>query len=64
VSPSSADAIMLRYSEIVRVTTPDPDAWILTVRGSSGFPASTVVLDWRLVRVGRRCVVVRTRSVL
>jgi general secretion pathway protein K len=64
LSPSSADAIMSRYSDIVRVTTPDPDAWILTVRGSSGYPPSTVVLDRRLVRTGKRCVVARTRSVL
>lgn len=64
LSPSSADALMARYADIARVTTPDPDAWILTVRASVGFPASTVVLDWRLARAGKRCVIVRTRSTL
>jgi type II secretory pathway component PulK len=64
VSAPSAAAIMGRYSEIARVTTPDPDAWILTVQASSGLPPSTVVLHWRLVRAGKHCVVARTRSML
>ncbi len=62
LSPPSADALMAHYADLVRVATADPDAWILTVAASSGLPASDVVLEWRLVRTGKRCVVVRTRS--
>ncbi|MEP6493404.1 MAG: hypothetical protein ABJF01_12045 [bacterium] len=64
VSQPSIDAVMSRYADIARVTTPDPDAWILTVRASKGLPPSTVVLSSRLVRAGRRVVVARTRSIL
>ncbi|HTE45996.1 MAG TPA: hypothetical protein VK636_12170 [Gemmatimonadaceae bacterium] len=64
ISPPSANAIMARYSDIARATTPDPDAWILTVSASNGLPPSVVVLSLRLVRAGRRTVVVRTRSTL
>jgi general secretion pathway protein K len=57
LSRESADEMMSRYSEISRITTPDPEAWIMTTRATHGFPASTAVLSWRLVRAGRRCVV-------
>jgi DNA uptake protein ComE-like DNA-binding protein len=62
LSHTSADAMMEHYPEIVRLTTPDPEAWILTVTASVGFPASNATVQWRLVRTGKRCVVVRTRS--
>ena len=64
VSAPSAGAIVARYPEIVRLTTPDPDAWILTVRARAGSPAAEVRLERRLVRAGRRAVVVATRSAL
>jgi hypothetical protein len=62
LSHTSADAMMAHYPEIVRLTTPDPEAWILTVTAPVGSPASRATVEWRLVRTGRRCVVVRTRS--
>jgi len=64
VSRPSADAIIARYPDIVRLTTPDPDAWILTVRARVGSPANEVRLVRRLVRAGKRAVVVATRSAL
>jgi DNA uptake protein ComE-like DNA-binding protein len=62
LSHTSADAMMEHYPEIVRLTTPDPEAWILTVTASVGFPPNNSTLQWRLVRTGKWCVVVRTRS--
>lgn len=64
VSAQSASELMARYPEIVRVTTADPDAWILEVRATNGEPRTTVVLQWRLIRTGHRCVVVRSRTLL
>jgi type II secretory pathway component PulK len=62
ISRTSADSLMARFPDIVRSTTPDPDAWNLTVHARSGFPAVTVALCWRLIRLGKRSVVVRTWS--
>jgi general secretion pathway protein K len=61
LSSTSRDAMLARYSEIARITTVDPDAWILTAHVESGLPASVVVLEWRLVRAGHRALVVRSR---
>ncbi|MGH7615913.1 MAG: general secretion pathway protein GspK [Gemmatimonadaceae bacterium] len=64
VSKASADSLRARYPDIVRVTTPDPDAWLLAVRASVGAPAVSVTLVRRLLRGGRRAVVVGARSYL
>lgn len=64
LSQASADTLMASYPQVVRLTTPDPDAWMLTVRAGHGLPASFVELRWRLARSARRCVVISTRSVL
>jgi hypothetical protein len=64
VSRESADALMARYPEISRLTTGDPDAWILEVRVANGVPPTAVVLRWRLIRSGRRSVVVSSRTSL
>ena len=64
LSRASVDAIVARYPEIVRVTTPNPDAWILTTRAIVGPPDNAVALSRRLVRSGKRGVVVRARSSL
>ena len=64
LTPQSAAALMQNYPKIVRVTTGDPDAWLLEVRVSNGEPATTVTLRWRLIRAGRHCVVVHSRTVL
>jgi hypothetical protein len=54
--------MLARFPEIVGVTTPDPDAWILTARATSGMPAVTVTLARRIMRAGKRAVVVSSRS--
>lgn len=64
LSAQSAAELMARYPEIVRATTADPDAWLLEVRANNGQPVTTVVLQWRLIRTGRRCSVVRSRTLL
>jgi general secretion pathway protein K len=64
VSSQSALELMSRYPEIVRATTADPDAWMLEVEVKIGEPATTVVVQWRLVRTGRRVMVVRSRTSL
>ena len=62
ISPASADSLAARYADAVRVTTPDPDAWLIRVRVGRGDPAVAVVLEWRVIRTGMRCVVTSTRS--
>jgi general secretion pathway protein K len=64
VSRASADALAARYSDAVRATTPDPDAWVIHVREARGAPAVAVNLEWRVIRTGRRCLVVATRSAI
>ena len=62
VSRASAAALESRYADAARATTPDPDAWVVRVRAAHGAPQVAVTLDWRLIRTGRRCLVVATRS--
>jgi type II secretory pathway component PulK len=62
LSRTSADALLSRYADVVRLTTPDPDAWLLTVHAQVGPSRGVVTLTRRLVRSGRRAVVVQTRS--
>jgi hypothetical protein len=64
ITSQSAAELTSHYPEIVRVTTADPDAWLLEVRATNGAPPTSVVVQWRLIRTGRRCVVVRSRTVL
>jgi len=62
VSRASADSIRARYPDIARVTTPDPDAWILNVRATIGAPPVSVTLARRLLRDAKRAVVAGSRS--
>lgn len=62
VSMQSASELMAHYPDIVRTTTGDPDAWLLEVRAWNGNPKSTVLLQWRVIRAGNRCVVVSSRT--
>ncbi len=62
VSTSSRESLLARYPDIARLTTTDPDAWILTVRASDGDPALTAEVRLRLQRVGKRAVVTEGRS--
>ena len=61
LSRASRDELLDHYSEIARITTVDPDAWILTVRTQNGLPPSSVAVEWRVVRAGRRVVATRMR---
>jgi hypothetical protein len=40
----------------------EPDAWLVTARGVTGFPQVTAVLEVRLVRAGARAAIVRRRT--
>lgn len=62
VSVASADVLTEHYPDALRLTTPDPDAWILRSRAASGFPPITELLQWRFARLGRRAVVTDARS--
>jgi general secretion pathway protein K len=64
ISEASASALATRYTDAVRATTPDPEAWLVRVRVSRGLPAVSVRLEWRVIRTGPRCLVAHTRSVL
>jgi general secretion pathway protein K len=60
VSPASAQALSARYADLQRLTTSEPDAWILTARGHDGTaPTLTATITVRLVRAGARAAVVR-----
>jgi type II secretory pathway component PulK len=62
VSPSSADSLSARYADAAHVSTPTPDAWIVTVRASSGFPPNTSTLTLRLTRDGNLARLVFARA--
>lgn len=62
LSPAGRAALLADYPELVRLTTSEPDAWLLTARGTAGMPAVTFVLELRLVRAGDRAAVVRRRT--
>jgi general secretion pathway protein K len=64
ISRTSAEDLAARFPDAVRLTTPDPDAWLVRVRVSRGLPAVRVQLEWRVIRTGRRCVVATTKSLL
>ncbi|HKV50232.1 MAG TPA: hypothetical protein VJO52_03450 [Gemmatimonadaceae bacterium] len=62
LSPAGRSALLADYPDLVRLTTAEPDAWILTARGTSGAPAVTVALELVLVRAGDRAAIVRRRT--
>ena len=62
ISRESASILASRYTDVVRLTTPDPEAWLVRVRVARGLPAVAVELEWRVVRTGKRCLVSQTRS--
>lgn len=64
ISETSAGALAARYPDAVHATTPDPDAWVVSARVRRGLPAVSVLLQWRMIRTGHRCVVASTRSIL
>jgi len=62
VSSPSALAIETHYAELARLTTADPDAWILRARGWAGEPRNLATIEWRLVRADARTIVAATRD--
>ena len=62
VSPAASDSILAHFQELSRLTTMDPDGWILTVTASAGSPAVSASTELRLDRYASRLVVVRRRT--
>jgi type II secretory pathway component PulK len=62
LSPSARATLLAHYSELARLTTVEPDAWIVTSFGRDGSSPVTAVIEARLVRAGARAAIVRRRS--
>jgi general secretion pathway protein K len=62
LSPAARRALLARYADLLRLTTVEPDAWVLTSRAKSGAPPVAAVLEVRLVRAGARAAIVRRRT--
>jgi len=62
LSPAGRSTLLANYPDVVRLTTSEPDAWLLMAHGTAGRPAVTFVLELRLVRAGNRAAVVRRRT--
>lgn len=62
LSHDSADSLMARYQDIARLTTANPDAWIMSVSAETGLPPARVTVVRRLARSGRHSVIVSAWS--
>jgi len=62
LAPAARDALLRSYQELATLTTPVPDAWIVTARARSGTPPVVAAVQVRLVRAATRAAVVRRRS--
>lgn len=62
LSPSSRDSLLTHYQEVARLTTFEPDGWLVTVTAHAGSPAVRWTVELRLSRVGARAAVVRWRE--
>ncbi|MBX6332252.1 MAG: general secretion pathway protein GspK [Gemmatimonadaceae bacterium] len=62
LSPNARAALVARYADLVRLTTTEPDAWIVTSRARAGQPSITAAIEVRLVRAGTRAAIVRRRT--
>lgn len=62
VSTPSANELMMRYADIARLATVDPEAWIITASAGGATHESRARIEWRVVRTGRRVTIVRQRS--
>jgi general secretion pathway protein K len=62
LSPSARAALVARYADLVRLTTTEPDAWIVTSRARAGQPSITAAIEVRFVRAGTRAAIVRRRT--
>jgi type II secretory pathway component PulK len=62
LSPAAREALLASYSELVQLTTAEPDAWIVEAAGFDGEPRLGFVVEVRLVRAGARPAIVRRRT--
>jgi type II secretory pathway component PulK len=62
VSPQAQRELIAHYPDIVRLTTVDPDAWVLRAEGRDGSPVVSAFIEIRLVRVGGQSAVMSWRS--
>jgi general secretion pathway protein K len=62
LSPAARSALSARYTDLLALTTTEPDAWILTSTASSGGRGVSVTIEVRLARSGTRAAVVRRRT--
>jgi len=63
LSTTGRDSVFRHYSELLRLTSPEPEFWEIATRGFSGQPRISVTTETRLVRAARRAAVVRHREV-
>lgn len=54
ISPAAADSLRARYADASHMSTPTPDAWLVEVHATSGFPPNTLRIETRLTRDGFR----------
>lgn len=62
LSPGTRESLLARHPDLARLTTTEPDAWIVTSRARVGTPPVTAMIEVRLVRAGSRAAIVRRRS--
>jgi general secretion pathway protein K len=60
--PSSRENLIAHNPELLRLTTPIPDAWIVMSQASVGTPPLEARIELRLVKVGSRAAIVRQRT--
>jgi type II secretory pathway component PulK len=60
--PHAADSLLANYPAIAQLTVLEPEAWLLTSRGTAGERGVTVAVEVTLVRDGARAVVLRRRG--
>lgn len=61
LSGDASTTLAAAYPELLRMTTSEPDAWMVEIHADAGAPAVSVVEELRLVRAGRRAGVTRAR---
>ena len=62
LSTAARDSMLVHSTELSRLTTSEPDAWILEARARAGWPPVATTVELRLVRGAGRGAVVRRRS--
>ena len=62
LSSNSRASLLPHYAELARLTTAEPEAWIVTSRGRAVASSVSAVIEVRLVRAGARAAIVRWRS--